>query len=138
MADSTSAKAHEEPTRSDHKPVLFERVARDEFIMEIKSQRARTARWRSSPGLQHGIVVAGVARRGCAATGEPPQGQHAEVELGEMAKDELQRLEHKADELRRVARCAPSDAQPHLGRALWRLHLRRAKNPQSGTPTRGR
>lgn len=49
------------------------------------------------------------------------------ADLDEEAKDELRQLDIKVGKLRRAGQQSPPDAHPCLGRALWRLCLRRAK-----------
>lgn len=60
----------------------------------------------------------------CMATS---RGRHTETDFDEETKAELGQLGLKADRLRRASCDSPPGARPRLGRALWRLRLRRAK-----------
>lgn len=132
---NTSARAHSDPTRSDHAPILFERHARDEFIMELKPQAAPPRRWRSSDewaqqSKERDIVendtkncdgaasiqeaLAALVRR------QNSQGRHPQPDLAGEAKEDLRVLDARADRgAPRLGKLGCEGKRPTSDRAAW-------------------
>lgn len=99
-----------------------------QMAKQRRMERPRQGRGIIEEALQHSKAAKGIHEALAQVVQrrpEPPRGRHPEAELDEEARGAL--LEKKAEELRGAAHDAPADARPRLGRALWRVRLRKAK-----------